>query len=174
MSVKYVFALPFATLSVLSLTGNATSSNCGRNTLPSSVTAWTVPPGSPNPGESSTKVSPLGDRNSAGAIGVCAIRSARDLSASSMGPRSSERTMKKRIVDATTTVSATAAAAATAIRARKLIAGSCRLAEGVAHAANRVDQARLPARLGLTAEVPDVDVERVRGRAEVVAPDALE
>src|SRR5919107_1706385 len=42
------------------------------------------------------------------------------------------------------------------------------------YTANGVDQARLAAGLGLAAEVSDVDVERVRGKAEVVTPDALE
>ena len=45
---------------------------------------------------------------------------------------------------------------------------------GVADAAHRVDQPRLAAGLGLAPQVADVDVERVRGEAEVVAPDALE
>ena len=49
-----------------------------------------------------------------------------------------------------------------------------RLAQGVADAADRVDQPRLAARLGLLAQVADVDVERVRAVAEVVAPDAVE
>ena len=48
------------------------------------------------------------------------------------------------------------------------------LAQGVADAANRLDQPRLVALLGLAPEVADVDVERVRAEAEVVAPDALE
>src|SRR5213075_3181009 len=48
------------------------------------------------------------------------------------------------------------------------------LAQGVADAANRLDQPRLAARLRLAPQVPDVDVERVRAVAEVVAPDALE
>ena len=38
----------------------------------------------------------------------------------------------------------------------------------------RCGSARLAAGLGLAAQVADVDVERVRGRAEVVAPHALE
>jgi hypothetical protein len=37
-----------------------------------------------------------------------------------------------------------------------------------------VDQPRLPAGLGLSPQVADVDVERVRREAEVVAPDPLE
>ena len=48
------------------------------------------------------------------------------------------------------------------------------LAQGVADAADRLDQPRLVALLGLPAEVADVDVERVGAEAEVVAPDALE
>jgi hypothetical protein len=43
-----------------------------------------------------------------------------------------------------------------------------------ADAAHRVDQPRPAAGLGLAPQVADVDVERVRGEAEVVAPDALE
>ncbi len=49
-----------------------------------------------------------------------------------------------------------------------------RLSQDVADAAHRVQQARLAARLGLAAQVAHVDAERVRARAEVVAPDALE
>ena len=52
--------------------------------------------------------------------------------------------------------------------------GGSRLAERVADAAYRLDQPRLAVRLGLPAQVADVDVERVRGRPEVVAPDTLE
>jgi hypothetical protein len=37
-----------------------------------------------------------------------------------------------------------------------------------------VDQPRLAAELGLAPEVADVDVERVRGEPEVVAPDPIE
>src|SRR5829696_7898779 len=48
------------------------------------------------------------------------------------------------------------------------------LAERVADAAHCLDQTWLAAGFGLAAEVADVDVERVRGEAEVVAPDALE
>ena len=49
-----------------------------------------------------------------------------------------------------------------------------RLAERVADAADGLDEPRLAVRLGLAAQVADVDLERVRGRAEVEAPDALE
>ena len=52
--------------------------------------------------------------------------------------------------------------------------GSSRLTQGVADAADRVDQSRLVTRLGLAAEIADVDLERIRRRAEVVAPDAVE
>ena len=48
------------------------------------------------------------------------------------------------------------------------------LAERVADAAHRVDQARLAVCLGLAAQVADVDLERVRRGPEVVAPDAVE
>ena len=48
------------------------------------------------------------------------------------------------------------------------------LAKRVADAAHGVDEARRAAVLRLAAEVPDVDVEGVRRRAEVVAPDPLE
>ena len=52
--------------------------------------------------------------------------------------------------------------------------GSSRLfAEGVADAAHRLQEARLAGLFELAAEVADVDPERVRGRSEVVAPDAL-
>ena len=44
----------------------------------------------------------------------------------------------------------------------------------VADAAHRVDQPRLALGLGLAAQVADVDLEGVRGRREVVAPDLLE
>ena len=58
-----------------------------------------------------------------------------------------------------TTATATAAAAATSVSRR---AEAHCLAQRVADAAHRVDQARLAARLGLAAQVADVDVERVR------------
>src|SRR6476469_6255107 len=74
-------------------------------------------------------------------------------------------------IDAATMDSATAAADPTAMRARKL---TSTLAQRVADAADRVDQTRRPVLLRLAAEVPDVDVQRVRGRAEVVTPHALE
>src|SRR5438477_4515793 len=48
------------------------------------------------------------------------------------------------------------------------------LADHVADAADRVDQARLAGRLRLPAEVAHVDVERVRHHAEVEAPDTGE
>ena len=47
------------------------------------------------------------------------------------------------------------------------------VAQRVADAADRVDEPRLAAGLGLAAQVADVHVERVRAEAEVVAPDAL-
>src|SRR5581483_6702649 len=52
--------------------------------------------------------------------------------------------------------------------------GASRLAQRVTDAPDRVDQARLPACLGLLAQVADVDVQRVRAVADVVAPDAVE
>src|SRR5262245_14029544 len=57
------------------------------------------------------------------------------------------------------------------MRARKLISA---LAERVPDAANRVNEPWRAFLLRLAAEVSDVDVERVRGRAEVVTPHALE
>src|SRR5262249_30770649 len=77
-----------------------------------------------------------------------------------------------------TTTTATASPAASARRARKLSPPSIWFTsappERVPDAAHRLDQPRLAVRLGLAAEVADVDVERVRRQAEVVAPDALE
>src|ERR687897_393003 len=55
---------------------------------------------------------------------------------------------------------------------RSARAGS-RLPQGVAHAANRVDQRTGSRILELAAEVPDVHAQRVRGGPEVVPPDAL-
>src|SRR5690349_21661424 len=52
--------------------------------------------------------------------------------------------------------------------------GSSLLPQRVADAANGVDQPRLAAGLGLASQVADVDVERVRGETEVVAPDPFE
>src|SRR5262249_53888440 len=46
--------------------------------------------------------------------------------------------------------------------------------EDVAHAAHRMHDPRLAAGLGLAAQVADVDLERVRGRTEVIAPNAVE
>ena len=68
--------------------------------------------------------------------------------------------------------SATAAADPTAMRARKLTLNP----RGSAYPTPRTVwiSRGAPRVLGLAAEVPDVDVERVRGRAEVVAPHALE
>src|SRR6266571_214847 len=52
--------------------------------------------------------------------------------------------------------------------------GSSFVAQGVPDAANGLDEPRLVGRFGLAPQVADVDVERVRGEAEVVAPDPLE
>src|SRR6184192_3462595 len=52
--------------------------------------------------------------------------------------------------------------------------GSSCLAQRVADTANGVDQPRLAAGLRLAPQVADIDVERVRAVAEVVAPDSLE
>src|SRR5262249_39771704 len=51
-------------------------------------------------------------------------------------------------------------------------AGS-RLAHHVAHAADRVDQFACPDLLQLPAQVAHVHPQRVRGRAEVIAPNAV-
>ena len=48
------------------------------------------------------------------------------------------------------------------------------LTQRVPDSAHRLDQPRLAALLGLAAQVADVDLERVRARSEVVAPDRLE
>src|SRR5438132_8942539 len=48
------------------------------------------------------------------------------------------------------------------------------IAKDVPDAADRVQHAGLSAGLGLAAQVADVDVQRVRARAEVEAPDARE
>ena len=58
-----------------------------------------------------------------------------------------------------------------AIRRRPSVTWS---AQDVADAAHRVQQPRLAAGLRLAPQVADVDAERVRRRAEVVAPHALE
>src|SRR5438093_7589544 len=50
----------------------------------------------------------------------------------------------------------------------------CGLAQDVADTANRVDEARLAGRLGLPAQIADVDVQRVRHHPEVEAPDLAE
>src|SRR3954451_2934857 len=52
--------------------------------------------------------------------------------------------------------------------------GSSLLPEDVADAADRVQEPRLALGFELAAQVADVDLERVRARAEVIAPDALE
>src|SRR5262245_8897883 len=57
------------------------------------------------------------------------------------------------------------------MRARKL---TSTLAERVSDTPHRVDEPRRVAFLGLPTQVADVDVERVRRRAEVVSPHALE
>src|SRR5262245_7782139 len=51
--------------------------------------------------------------------------------------------------------------------------GSARRAEPVAGAADGAEQARLAVVLELAAQVADVDVDHVRRRDEVVAPDVL-
>src|SRR5262249_26422876 len=71
-----------------------------------------------------------------------------------------------------TTVSATAAAAEIAIRARNVMRSP--FAQRVSDPADRVDEAREAALLGLATEVADVHVERIGGRSEVVPPDPLE
>src|SRR5262245_57585330 len=62
-------------------------------------------------------------------------------------------------------------------RVRRLIAHSRRSASrgtgGVPDSAHGVDQAGLARLLRLAAQVADVHVERLRGRLEVEAPDAL-
>ena len=64
------------------------------------------------------------------------------------------------------TATATATAAAIVMRGAKAHA----LAQGVADAADGLDQARPAARLGLAAQVADVDVERVRARSRSRSP----
>src|SRR6476660_1854853 len=59
-------------------------------------------------------------------------------------------------------------------RREPAVRGSSLLAQRVTDAANRVDEPRFAAGFGLAPQVADVDVERVRREAEVVAPDALE
>src|SRR6187200_1336001 len=100
-----------------------------------------------------------------------AICAARASSASSTGARSCSRAMRYTATDAATTESATAAAEPTAILARKLTSG---LAKGVSDATNGVDEPRRAALLRLSTQIPDVDVQRVGRRSEVVAPHALE
>src|SRR3954449_12408445 len=51
--------------------------------------------------------------------------------------------------------------------------GTSRLAQDVPGAAHRVNEARLLVRFRLAAQVADVQVECVRGVAEVVPPDAF-
>ena len=48
------------------------------------------------------------------------------------------------------------------------------VAQHVAHAAHGVQQPRLARRLGLAPQVAHVDLQRVGGRPEVIAPDAVE
>ena len=54
------------------------------------------------------------------------------------------------------------------------VGGATRFTKRVPDPAHRLDQPRLAALLGLAAQVADVDLERVRARAEVVPPDRLE
>src|SRR5579872_3860943 len=58
-------------------------------------------------------------------------------------------------------------------RAEQAVRESSFLPQGIADAADRLDQARLAPCLGLAAQIADVHVERVRAEAEVVAPHAL-
>ena len=81
----------------------------------------------------------------------------------------------------TATSSPTAAAQAERARARparddvrRRARSRRRLAQRVADAAHRVDQAWLAVGLGLAPQIADVDLEGVGGRREVVAPDLLE
>src|SRR5204862_7276098 len=73
-----------------------------------------------------------------------------------------------------TTTSATAAATTSARRARKLMEKRSFLTQGVADAADGLNQPRSAAGFRLAPQIPDIDVERVRARAEVVAPHAPE
>src|SRR4029079_10987715 len=100
-----------------------------------------------------------------------AICAARASSASSTGARSCSRAMTYTATDGATTDSATAAAEPTAILARKLTSA---LAEGGPDAANRVYEPRRAPLLRFSTQIPDVDVQRVGRRSEVVAPHALE
>src|SRR6516165_5213103 len=121
--------------------------------------------GSPNPGRRSRNVSPIGDVKLSS--GRWAIWSARWSSAWSIGDRSWSRATTYTTAEAITTASATATAEESAMRARKLIVRRSRVAQGVADAADRVDQARSAAVLGLAPQVADVDVQGVRRRPEV-------
>src|SRR3954469_6703545 len=84
--------------------------------------------------------------------------------------RSSPDTARYAATAASATATATAAAAASVRRRRRGMS----ISHDVAHAAHGVQQPRLAALLRLAPQVAHVDAERVRARAEVVAPDALE
>src|SRR3954447_25454834 len=86
--------------------------------------------------------------------------------------RSSPATARYAATAASATATATAAAAASVRRRRRGISGPL-VPEHVADAAHGVQQPRLAALLGLAPQIAHVDAERVRARAEVVAPDAL-
>src|SRR5579859_176357 len=113
---------------------------------------------------------------------IACTRARRDASTSL---RSWSLTSTYATAEATTTTTATATAEASVSRARKLMprnrphppasrSRTLRLPQRVPDTADRLDQPRLAACLGLAAQVADVDVERIRGRPEVVAPDPLE
>ena len=67
-----------------------------------------------------------------------------------------------------TTTTANVVATTSSSRTRRLMAS-----DRVPDAADRVDESGRAVDLGLAAQVPDVDVERLRRRLEVVAPDAF-
>src|SRR5438309_1384894 len=102
----------------------------------------------------------------------------------SISPRSSSRVTTYTIAEAITTAAATAPAASRIMRRRKLISpppsrglqqrSSSRGLQHVADPAHGVHESRLAAGLGLAAQVADVDLERVGGGAEVIAPHAVE
>ena len=100
-------------------------------------------------------------------VARCSLaRSRRNLSVSS---RSVLRALTCAAYAPPTTATATITATTTVRRVRRLTLRSGRVPDSP----HRVDQARLARLFGLAAQVADVDVERLRRRLEVVAPDAL-
>src|SRR3954468_10426084 len=102
------------------------------------------------------------------------LRDRRSAETSVWWPKSSRMRRWVSSPTATAKVQRIAKVSAADVRARRQRMERRSSTEDVARAADRVQQARLAARLELAAQVGDEDLDRVRLRERVVAPDLVE